>query len=1174
MLQQSTEDSCRYDINTQEVEQKSTLDVSVKRFQKANKELLRHNTQLAKLVDNLKKEKELLVSERVKLKTENKSLEKELKKVGSKDHRLTKKMSQPLLDDDVDALREKIHALEDQLMERDQIVSLLKLRLGVDTSEPAEEIEKSSNAIMMKNGYVLDSSAALDMLLEEHDTTLRLKRENEELRSRLASMEAGATEGLKGQRELVNSSPRTPRKRSSGFFKRGKKNTSSGILKHEEAQQVRADLVESQSPEVMVKSDSHHEQLDTSLSPLHSQKESSISLPNYNTSPNLSPHTPTKNRAHAEIVTLQSCLRIALEEKSACNECLVLLEKELDGTRSKIMELEESIATSAEKANVEIEQLKSDLKVAKLERDTFSGELKIVQQEVDDLVDMNEDMDRMYTESLGKKNKRIQELEQQIEALTKGKVTSPPYNKPPAYGFSAVSKKQVNVLPTREKVLSPPHQSKEIGFGEVSSKLAEPSMTKTKQLETKLEKARGKQQDNKLKDKLEDAKLDRTKDKQQDTKLEKSIEKQSIEKQQEAKLEKAREKQQDTKLVRTKEKQEDTKLVRTKDKQEDTKLDKQQDVKPEKVRGKQEDTKLSERQQEAKPDKTSERKQEGKLEKIREMQGPTLERIRAPSVDSARHEQTEKKISSQETILKVVPPSPSRRTVGRLSRESSIDRFECPPVKEIRKISTFGIPSPSLAHSPKVAATRAMFEQKIDETKTDLSNVRKISRTSVGIEQRRRSSTSTASLDTGTKETVQRQHSKSYSYDFSSKQTPMQKLSEQSTGSVNQSKAAPPTPVMEQIDEPRAQSNEAKNKVNTQHQQQEKAQHSGPVAAARKLKPSDTVAKVSRITITSVASPTSSPILSTRKDLATSSPTPRGDQSSSAMLVRHPTSPSLGTSHRISPSPAVRGQIGQTSSTRVSTVSSTVRHSPPTINEIPQPATKSVHAPVSKSQTESRIQPPMNRSSGFWSISNSSTATTTTTPVSTTPTPANRVVVKSSSRLGDNLLSSSVNKAGSLQNISAQFSSENRASPQNDNSSSTSAPASSSGIKRGGPTHRAMQRRERKDRPKTMFAGRAETANLVNLISRFQEAEKDKQLKDLKTNGVSSQTPSSSVSPLKMNGTSSSTTPAKSSSVCFTPSSMPGIAPLRQSNMTKERQARPTSYCSTNNMRYRINSLR
>ena len=1106
----------------------------MKRIQKANKEILKQNTQLTKAVESLRKEKDLLVSEKVRLKSENKCLEKELKKSSARDHRFTKKSSQPLLDDEVDDLKEKIQVLEDQLAERDRIASLIKLRLDksqVEVSEETEDMEKSSSSVLTKNGSVLDSSTALEMLLEEHDTSLRLKRENEELKSRLSSMEAEA-EGFKGQRDLLSASPKTPRKRSSGFFKRGKKNNSSGALKNEEAQQVRADLVRSQSPDVLVPSDSL---LDVSISPLHTQKDSTTSLPNYNngsSSPNLSPHMPTKNKAHTEIVTLQSCLRIAIEEKAACNDCIALLEKELDGTKSKIAELEDSISTAAEKASAEREQLRSELQAAKLERDTFCGELKIVQQEVDELVDQNEKVEVMYTGSMAEKNKRIQELEEQVEALKaeamkaseamkaealkaealkKSKVTSPTYSKPPAYGVTSAPKKQMS--PARERVLSPPHQSREAE----KARATESSVAKSKQ-----EKAHA-TESSVAKSKQEKAHA-----------IESSVAKTKQEKAHAIESSVAKSKQEKAHTA-------ESSVAKSKQEVKMSKEDAKQKQEAEPLK------------QAAKP---AEEKREVKVDKVRE---------RLPSVDSARHDKPGRlsRERSQEKLSKV-PPSPTRRTVGKLSRESSIDRFENPPVKEIKRLtSTSGIPSPSLTHSPKVSATRAMFEQKIDETKTDLRRSSK----SI-LEQRRRSSVSTATVTTTTVGSKDTSHSKSYSCDLSLKEV---KLPEPSTGSTNRStKVVAPAPTTEQGNEARAQSNEAKNKINsTQHQQQDKPPaHAAPVAAARKqLRTSENVAKVSRITVTSVASPTNSPVLNTRKDIAASSSKGTGEQpssssSSSAMLLRHPTSPSLGTSHRQASSPT-SSAAGQT---RVSTVTATVRHSSPskaaTVSEIPAVT----HSPVAKSQTESRIHPPSNRTSALWSNSGSShgtptastttvaASTTPTTPsnrvvvASTTPTPSNRYVVKTSSRLGDNLLSP-VNKSGSLQNIPAQF---GRTSPQNQNDSSSSSSAvsvssTSSGIRRG-PTHKALQRRERKDRPKTMYAGRAETANLVGLISRFQEAEKDKKLKE---NGVV--TPTSS---LKMNGSTTATTPTKSSGISFS-SAIPTAVPTRQSNTPK---ARPTSY--------------
>lgn len=1023
----------------------------MKKNQKLNKELAKQNTNLVKSVDILKKEREILVSEGAKLKSENKSLEKELRKVSSKD-RLTKKMSQPSFEENADILKEKIQILEDQLTERDRIATLLKLRLDklstdVNDSSELEELERSSSSIRTKNGSLLDSTAALEMLFEEHDTSLRLKRENDDLKSRLLMMEA-ELDTHKVQRELATSSPKSSRKKSSGFFKRGKKGTSSMPLKREGAHdETKVDYTRSQSPEVIGKSDSHHEHLDISISPLlsHTNKESSVSLPCYG-SPNHSPHLPTKNTADAEIITLQSCLKLALEEKNICNEDKVHLAKELDGAKSKVTELEESISIAAEKASAEIEQLKSSLKASEIERDTFREELKLTQHEVDEMVDKNEELDRIYTTSLGEKNKQIEKLEQEIEALKRTKITSPSYNKPPVYGSVLTSPKNHPYTSTAKERLQ--HMSKDVATAKTSNDSAGPGADKTHQEYSSSEK------------------------------------------------------------------------------------------------------------------KTRERRY---------------------SVDSPKHEKPGKlfRERSQEKLVKTVPPSPTRK-VGRLSRESSIDRFET-PTEVKRKVSTSGISSPSLTHSPRVAATRAMFEQKIDDSKTSFWRSSKSSL----VGQRRRSSLSVTDM----KDTTQAQHTKSLSCDLTSEHATSQEKSRLSTGNASKAKLVTPTTVMEQSNEPKADSNEAKNKINSTHQQQDKVptrpsavpskadtSNSVSLTAAAPTKKannftsktsSETVTKVSRITITSIASPSNSPVLSHRKEIKDSSPR----ESPSAMLVRNPTSPaSLGTGVTFASSITATtsgGQIGQVNSTKVSTVSTTVRHTGPskaaTVSEIPSISSK-VHPAVSKSQTESKLQPPSSRCGGAWSSSTHSSLHSTTTAPTTSAVSTNKVVVKMSSRLGGDLFSSA-NKSGSLQNFPLQVSgsSETSMSPQSVISTKVStASVPSSGISRG-PTHKAMQRRERKDRPKTMYAGNAETTNLVNLITRFQEAEKGKKLNEISATTPVPKSPLTAAPPI-VNGT---TSPAVTSAVLVSSARrVPPSSGIHKSSGARDKLTRPTSYHENVTPRY------
>ena len=243
-----------------------------------------------------------------------------------------------------------------------------------------------------------------------------------------------------------------------------------------------------------------------------------------------------------------------------------------------------------------------------------------------------------------------------------------------------------------------------------------------------------------------------------------------------------------------------------------------------------------------------------------------------------------------------------------------------------------------------------------------------------------------------------------------------------------------------------------------------------------------------------------------------------------------------------------------------------------------------------KSQTESKLQPPSIRTSGIWSNSSTSSPSSsqvpqiTTSTITSTPSP-NRVVVKTTSRLGGNLHSLSNKSGGSLQNISAEV--NGTTSPEgpanvSTTTATTSSSSSSSSVVRRGPVSRAIQRRDRKERPKTMYAGRAETTNLVNLISKFQEAEKEKKDKDIeissnkvsftigrpvsphKQNGTTSPNPSSTFSQINSSSTRVTAFSSSSSSNGSTTSS--NTVTLRQQG--GGRLPRPTSYCSSNSTRY------
>ena len=1281
----------QYDINSQEIEQKSAAEFSIKKIQKLNKELLKQNAQLSKSMDILKKERELLVSEKVKMKGENRVLEKELKKVSSKSGLSSKKsFDEPFLETNSELL-EKINLLEDNLAERDRKVSLLSLKLEknhveiLDSSEPEDNGEMERPRI--RNGGILDSTLTLERLIEEQDVSHKLRKENTELRSRLSTVEADLERSQ--QREMPDPSPKSPRKRPSGFFKRGKKSTSSMPTRHaqEDSQEFsrgRTDYTRSQSPDFLGKSDSHHEHLYTAVDPSH--KESTISLPCYE-SPNQSPNLSARNRDQEEIQTLQLSLKVAMEEKSSSEEKMAQIEKELSESKTKLTKLEESMLTMSEKTNAEIEQLRNGLKTAEIDRDTYNNclktaemdrdtyceELKIAQQEGDEMIEKNEaneaiekvfteslsqknelikyleqqlekneEMEKMFTESLSQKNELIKDLEQQLETLQKSTLLSPPANKPPTGASS--NRKQTSVSPARDKILSPPSQPKDTKSGTTNSERKSERVTSTS------ESPKHERPHNRLSKEISHEKPPKTESSSHSRKVsgtdrpeitkhasetsskmapsrnsgrlsrETSVDK--FEAPREARLSNETIYDKLPKIVPASPSRRSSKLSceTSTDKLEapreakltsHDKLSKTVPASPSRRSGKLScETSTDKLEALTREAKLSSETSHDKLSKtVPASPSRKSGRLsRETSTDKLEALTREAKLSnetSHDKLSKTVPASPSRK-VGKLSRESSIDQFETPKETK-RKHSTTNVPHPSPTRMAKVAATRALFQQKIDETTTQQPSP------SNPTEKRRSSYCSDVLSSDAAKGQPQSHHSKSYSYDLSSKHIPkhddMPEEPLPPVPPVDKSTTVPPTsPAIGLASGPGTTSNEAKNKINkTNHRQQEATSinKAAPIRGASTYpgRGSENVAKVSRITITSTASPSSSPLLGNRKDISLSS--------AGAKL------PSISVQNK-SPSPTSTGtRMMQTQPNSVTkTVSATIKHTKAV--SVEESASHKTHHVVTKSNTEVTLKSPSNnvssRYSSIWSTAPqssgnapppqspkvsvpppqspkvnapppqsprgnvpsqssrarifSATSASTTNTSAPSPTSTNKVIVRTSSTMGNNLLLSPVNKIASLQDIPSQVdaSKDQKTAPKIVESTVTTAPGT-----RNGSTHRVIQRRDRKDRPKTMYAGRAETTNLVNLISKFQEVEKEKKMK---TSTPSITTVSSAPSPsrvngiVKMNGTTSATstpsatTPTVSSSSPSSSSSSTTFTSVthRQHPAPNRQQPRPTTY--------------
>ena len=1164
------ESDSHYDFNSQEVEHKGTADLSAKKVQKLNKELVKQNTHLVRSMDLLKKEKELLVNEKVKLKSSNRTLEKELKKVSSRGEiqRLASQQSTEEISCDVDELNKKVKLLEDLLAERDYKVAMLRMRLEKThlelTDSSDTEGTKLFNSTWSKNGaIIMNSTPTLDKLLGDQDVSLKLKKENEELKMRLLTLES---ELDRVQLDLSDPSPKSPRKRPSGFFKRGKKGTSSRQAVEDTLQQEhlaasgRGEFSRSESPDI---SQSQHENRDISPSLLQGQKASSSSLPSYD-SPH---HLSAEKQAQKDISTLQSCLKVAIDEKNKSEAIRACLDGQLTDARCKIRELEELITVLDDNAKTETEENRLSLKKAETDRDTYFSELKLVREEMERKIREHAEKDDIYTESLGQKEKKIKELEKQIEMLKDVNLPSPPYNKPPLYRATTSPKKQASSNLCREKLFNYSSSPKDTSSDETASSLSvdkndsSECISSEKNAETSLKNDRphrlssigssGEKTVKAVKAEWPPRKVDLLSQESNKASKSKEVQKKYSSSNSPTPTKKVGRFSQESSIGTF-------------------------ESPPKEIHGKNSSSNL--------PEPPVATKKVGRL---------SLE----SSIDifESLSKDVQRKNSSSNLPD---PPSPTKK-VGRLSRESSIDIFE--PKEVQRKNSISKTTTPSSAHTAKVAATRAMFEQKIDQSKTEtLPFVKRSSKPSVFEKKRSNSCSSYTAITTTTSSSTndtQNQHSKSYSYDYSTQHSCSQQLPksmtvpsipvpvdgkpQSPTVTAEQSKKpVSPTPIVVQSNGPNKKPNDARNSITiTNSTQQGKGSSMVKTPSIVAIKSSENGTKVSRVTITKTTSPSGSPLPTKRKEIAVKSP--KRDQSPSGVMIRNPSliSNSTNYKHTSNTSRVLQGQ--QNTSQRVTTVSTTVKHSAPSKvqSAVEINNQQKAHSPVTKSQTELRIHHPVdsvNQPGSMWSFlhqppqSTNSTSSFSKSNTKSSSQP-NKVVVNSTSKLGGNLFGS-VTKVSSLQDIPAQVtsSSENNTPPPSEKGSSSKMSASTAttsvGIRRG-PTHKALQRRERKERPQTMYAGRAETANLVNLITKFQEVEKEKKLRELKTTtATSSRSVPSAVSPTKVNGTSSpvSAPPASDDTVLPIHTQRQNTGIYRQQNTgTNRQQSRPTSYYST-----------
>ena len=367
-------------------------------MQKINKELTKQNNQLNKDVDTLKRENEALQSEKLKLKGENKTLERELRRVSSKGE-----VQRILKNGPTETDLEEI-AAEQRMLERGQKIDALKRKLekqleyfqqrdAADKLERMEEDLLPESEKQSNSGGVWDSKTALKRLVEEQDISSRLQKENMELKSKLAVLEADLEQLVKAR-----SSPKNSRIKPGNFFRRSKRGGESKLTP------VSGDSQRARSPDIPL---SELLTFDTPSSlegtPIH--KPLPVHL-----SPNQSPKLEARDRQNGEIQELKSRVRSAEEDKKNAESRNEELETVLREVKSQLEALQVKVE-KGRKDSEEVDKLKKSLKMANSEKTSLSGQIQHLHKELDEIKAARRSAERSTTESLKKKDGRIEELE-------------------------------------------------------------------------------------------------------------------------------------------------------------------------------------------------------------------------------------------------------------------------------------------------------------------------------------------------------------------------------------------------------------------------------------------------------------------------------------------------------------------------------------------------------------------------------------------------------------------------------------------------------------------------------------------------------------------------------------------------------------------------------------------
>ena len=385
-----------------------TTNSDFKRVQRQNRELVKKNQQLSKTIDDLKKERELLVWERDKLKKGGENTSGEVCLLSEEDQ-----LGRSEKGETISTLRNELAIRDEQIASlQQQLVDYNKVPQSQQLSEDEDTIELNVNAASYQQRVTLSK------LMDEQRISSRLRVSNSELQLKVATLER-EMEKLQQQNtihvHMLEQANTIAAQAAAGVTKQKKKSSLFGLRrsgrKNDKSSRVSNDQASIPPPSITVLSTSQPS-LEGSLSE-HDLNMLLLRRNEMTYMENSSLRNPFNKGVNMDAELLHTGMKLAQEEKQDLERQLECLREELTVYQNKIDEfIEERKEKESSYLDVvqQFESVKQALQLTTREKELLVSENEGLSYEVDSL--------RAEKDALkGKEVKAVLKEKQEMEFL-------------------------------------------------------------------------------------------------------------------------------------------------------------------------------------------------------------------------------------------------------------------------------------------------------------------------------------------------------------------------------------------------------------------------------------------------------------------------------------------------------------------------------------------------------------------------------------------------------------------------------------------------------------------------------------------------------------------------------------------------------------------------------------